>query len=341
MKKIHSYVIIIRNNRTLTNEPKGCETMVKIFVDGQEGTTGLKIHERLSQRSDIELLTIDPEKRKDLTERKKFINAADIVYLCLPDDAARESVSLVDNDHTKLIDASTAHRTHPDWAYGLPELSTEHRQRIQKASRVSVPGCYATGFAAIVYPLVQEGILPADYPVSCHAVSGYSGGGKKLIAKYQAVPHNGERLRCPRYYALGLKHKHVPEMHCRSGLSYPPIFNPILGDYHQGMAVSVPLFPRLLAKGMTAKDLQGFFSSYYADQHFIQVIPFESDAFLDEGYFDPTGCNGTNRLEIFVFGYDDQILVTSRLDNLGKGASGAAMQCMNIMLGIDEGTGLE
>lgn len=316
--------------------------MTKVFVDGQEGTTGLKIHERLSQRSDIEILAVDPDKRKDTLARRELINAADIVYLCLPDDAAKESVSLADNGNdVRFIDASTAHRIHPDWTYGLPELSPEHRQKVATANRVSVPGCYATGFAAIVYPLVREGVMPQDYPVTCHAVSGYSGGGKKLIGKYQAVPHNGERLRCPRYYALGLKHKHIPEMHCRSGITYPPIFNPILGDYYQGMAVSVPLFPRLLTKTMTAKELHGFFASYYADQHFIQVVPFESDAHLDEGYFDPTGCNGTNRLEIFVFGHDDQILVTARLDNLGKGASGAAMQCMNIMLGVDEATGLE
>lgn len=315
--------------------------MTKIFVDGQEGTTGLKIHERLSKRSDIELLTIDPEKRKDLAERKALINAADIVYLCLPDDAARESVSLAENNRTKFIDASTAHRTHPEWAYGLPELSTEHRQRIQTAGKVSVPGCYATGFAAILYPLVQLGIVPKDYPVACHAVSGYSGGGKKLIAKYQAVPHNEERLRCPRPYALGLQHKHIPEMQCRSELAHPPIFSPFVGDYYQGMAVSVPLFPRLLSRPLTAKELHSVLADYYTNEHFIQVAPFDSAPMLDEGFLDPMGCNDTNRLEIFVFGHNDQILVTSRLDNLGKGASGAAVQCMNIMLGIDERIGLE
>lgn len=313
----------------------------RVFVDGQEGTTGLKINERLSGRSDIELLRIDPERRKDPEARRMLLNEADIAFLCLPDSAARESVSLVTNDKTRVIDASTAHRTDPGWTYGLPELSRGQRERIRESRRVAVPGCHATGFNLAVYPLVREGIVPPDYPVTCHSVTGYSGGGKKLIDRYEGSGPDKKNLQSPRHYALGLNHKHLPEMQKISGLSCPPLFTPIVGDFFQGMAVAVPLLKRLLNREITAGGIQEFLASYYASERFVRVMPYDSDSCLDSGFFDATGCNNSNKAEIFVFGNSDQILVITRLDNLGKGASGAAVQNMNIMLGVDEGTGLE
>lgn len=311
----------------------------KIFVDGQEGTTGLKINERLETRSDIEILKIDPDKRKDVKERSKLLNEADIAFLCLPDDAAKESVSLIENNKTKVIDASTAHRINPDWAYGFPELSREHREKIRNSSRVAVPGCYATGFIALVYPLIKKGMISDDYPVTCHAISGYSGGGKKLIEKYEN-PVNSKLLEDPKMYALGLTHKHIPEMRSISGLKYPPIFSPVVSGYFKGMNVALPLYPRLMAKPFTLKDIHSFFEEYYKEERFIKVMPFEAESNLDSGFLNATGCNGTNRLELYVFGNDSQIMLVSKLDNLGKGASGAAVQNMNIMLGLDEATGL-
>ncbi len=313
--------------------------MAKVFVDGQEGTTGLKIHERLARRSDVQILQIDPEKRKDTKARQDLLNAADIAFLCLPDAAAKESAALVTNPKTRLIDASTAHRVDPAWAYGIPELSRKHREGIKSAKRVANPGCHATGFNILVYPLVQQGIVTRDYPFTCHSITGYSGGGKKLIASYEN-PSRKESLKCPRQYALSLKHKHLPEMQHIAGLSDPPVFDPICGDFYQGMAVSVPLHSKLLAKPMNAKAIQQVLASYYAGQRFVRVMPFESDAMLDEGFFDPMACNNTNNLDIFVFGHDSQIILISRFDNLGKGASGAAVQSMNIMLDVDERQGL-
>ncbi|HEY8350061.1 MAG TPA: N-acetyl-gamma-glutamyl-phosphate reductase [Clostridia bacterium] len=313
----------------------------KVFVDGQEGTTGLEINERLHGRNDIELLKISPEKRKDINERKKYINEADIVFLCLPDDAARESASLVENENTRIIDASTAHRTNDSWAYGFPELSSGHREKIARSKRVAVPGCYATGFTALMYPLVREGIVPADYPVTCHAVSGYSGGGKKRIAEYASAAPDDEALRSPRFYALALKHKHLPEMQKVTGLSQPPLFTPIIGYNYRGMTVAIPLYSRLLPEKNSAESICDFLYSYYKDQHFIKVYPYGSEGGIVDGFLSATGCNGTNMLEIYVAGNEEHILLTARLDNLGKGASGAAVQCMNIMMGIDERTGLE
>jgi N-acetyl-gamma-glutamyl-phosphate reductase len=312
----------------------------KVFVDGQEGTTGLKINEHLSKRTDIEVLKIDPERRKDPEVRRAFLNEADIAFLCLPDSASRESVSLVTNNKTRIIDASTAFRTHPDWIYGLPELSKRQRALIRDAHRVSVPGCHATGFNLAVYPLVQEGIVPKDYPITCHSITGYSGGGKRLIDQYEGTGGDKKKLKSPRFYALNLNHKHLPEMQKINGLLYPPVFTPIVSDFYRGMAVAVPLLKRLLNKKMTAEEVREFMASYYASERFVRVMPFESETYLDNGYFDATGCNNSNRIDIFVFGHSDQILLISRLDNLGKGASGAAVQNMNIMLGIDEGTGL-
>lgn len=313
----------------------------KVFVDGQAGTTGLQIHERLARRSDLELLRIEEEKRKDPETRRALLNEADVVFLCLPDAASREAVSLLDSDRTRVIDGSTAHRVDPDWTYGLPELNGAQSEKIARAKRVSVPGCHATGFVLAIYPLIAAGIVPVDYPVVCQSVTGYSGGGKALIAKYQA-PGRAESLSASRHYALGLRHKHLPEMQRVTGLAFPPLFTPVVGDFYQGMVVAVPLFARLLAKKTSPSGIREVLAAYYAGRPFVTVMPTNAEDRLDEGlYLDPMGCNGTNRAELFVFGHDEQILVLARLDNLGKGASGAAVQCMNIMLGLDERTGLE
>jgi len=303
----------------------------KIFVDGQEGTTGLEINERLLKRNDVELLKIDPEKRKDAVERAKYLNEADIVFLCLPDDAARESVSFIHNPSTRVIDASTAHRTAGDWVYGIPELSAEHRENIGNAKRVSNPGCFATGFAMLIYPLVREGIIPVDYPVTCHSVTGYSGGGKTLIQRFNAE-ENAEKLNSPCFYALGLNHKHLPEMQKHSGLSQPPIFTPIVSKYYRGMVVAIPLHIH------TAKLLNSFYSDYYKGQPFVKVMPMDFET--EWGYLTAESCNNTNNIEILTFGNDTQTLLAARFDNLGKGASGAAIQNMNVMLGVDETYGL-
>lgn len=313
----------------------------KVFVDGQEGTTGLQIHDYLSVRSDLEILTIDPAKRKDPEARRALINEADIVFLCLPDAAAIEAVSLAANNKTRFIDASTAHRTHPDWTYGLPELNKEQRELIRQSHRVSNPGCHATGFILALYPLIHEGIVPADYPVTCQSLTGYSGGGKKLIEKYENNSSGVETLHFPKPYALKLNHKHLPEMHKVTGLTFPPHFVPVVSDFYKGIAVSIPLLSRHLNKQLSAKDVHGFLSSYYESESFVRVMPFESDAYIENGFFNLEVCNNTNRFELFIFGNNDQILLMSRFDNLGKGASGAAIQNMNIMLGLDEGLGLE
>lgn len=311
----------------------------KAFIDGQHGTTGLKIESRLSAHPDIELLQIPAEKRKDAEARKNFINAADIVFLCLPDAAARESVSLLDNDRTKIIDASTAHRTNPAWAYGLPELSPLHRAKIASSRFVAVPGCYATCFALAVYPLVAGGVVGSDYPMVVNSVTGYSGGGRELIEKYEN-PDRKDYFKVPRHYALGMTHKHLPEMRLHTGLDYAPAFNPICGDFRQGMAMAVPVLGRLMAKRLSAGEVHALLAEQYVGQQFVHVAPFEPGSGLDDGFINPTACNGTNLAELFVFGHDEQVCVMARLDNLGKGSSGAAVQCMNIMLGLEEGIGL-
>jgi len=312
----------------------------RIFVDGQEGTTGLKIHEHLSGREDIEVLKIDQDKRKDIEVRRAFLNNADIVFLCLPDAAAKEAVTLIENDKTRVIDASTAHRTSPDWVYGLPELSSVQRDFVRNAGRVAVPGCHASGFVALVRPLAASGILPADYPISCCSLTGYSGGGKKLISKYEDEKSIKD-IKSPKPYALKLTHKHLPEMQRAAGLAYPPVFMPVVGSFYQGMTVTVPLATRALAKKLSAREIRDFLAEYYAGQRFIRVMPYDADSNLDEnGFLNPEACNGTNRMEILVFGHEEQILLAARFDNLGKGASGAAIQNMNIMLGLDEGIGL-
>lgn len=311
----------------------------KVYVDGQEGTTGLKINERLANRADLEILKIDSDKRKDIETRRLFLNQADIVFLCLPDAASREAVSLVHNDKTKIIDASTAFRTNAEWVYGLPELSRDYREKIKASSRVANPGCYATGFNAAVYPLVKEGIIAKNYPLTCHAVSGYSGGGKKLIEQFENIDKN-PKLASPLFYGLSLNHKHLPEMQKVNNLVYPPIFTPIVANYYQGMTVVIPLTSRLLNKKLSAGEVQQVLAQHYSSEKFVRVMPYEKEYTYDGGLFNATECNDTNRLDIFVFGNDDQIVLLSRLDNLGKGASGAAVQNMNIMLGLDEGLGL-
>lgn len=309
--------------------------MVKVYIDGQEGTTGLKILERFKNRTDIELLRIDEDKRKDNDERKKMINSSDYTFLCLPDAAAVEAAAMAD-ERVRVIDASTAHRTNPDWAYGFPELGKDFREKIAKSNRVAVPGCYASGFASMVYPLVKLGIMPKDYPVSVHAVSGYSGAGKKAIAVYESGDRPSD-FNSPRQYALTQQHKHLPEMQKICGLEYAPTFNPLVCDYFCGMVVSLPLHTRLLSKKYSSADIRNALSEFYKDSFFVKVMP---EGEPEDGFIGANNLAGTNFMEIFVNGNDDRLIINSRLDNLGKGASGAAVQCLNIMMGIDEKTGL-
>jgi N-acetyl-gamma-glutamyl-phosphate reductase len=306
----------------------------KIYIDGKEGTTGLQIYDRLGARSDIELLLIDEAKRKDASERKKLINSADIVFLCLPDDAAREAVAMVENDSTRVIDASTAHRTAKDWAYGFPELSKEHREKIRSAKRVANPGCHATGFAVLAYPLIQLGILPRDYPLTCFSLTGYSGGGKARIKEYEE--EKTQAMYAPMLYKLDQKHKHLPEMISVSGVSRTPVFCPVIDDYYKGMATTLMLHNELLCGKQTLDTILGELRSYYAEERFITVT-----GKPDNGLLESNWGIGTNSLEISVNGNEDRTTVTARFDNLGKGASGAAVQNMNLMLGLPEDTGLK
>lgn len=317
----------------------------KIFIDGKEGTTGLKIFERFEGRDDLEILLIDEDKRKDVNERKRLINESDYTFLCLPDAAAIEAVSLCENSNTIIIDASTAHRTNPDWAYGFPELSSEHRKKVETSHRIAVPGCYASGFNAIVYPLVKSGILPSDYPVVCHAVSGYSGAGKKAIAQYEDEERDFQ-LESPRLYALTQEHKHLPEMQKVSGLSFKPAFSPYICDYFSGMSVSIPLHIRMLnsSKGKIGRadcqEICDMFKAHYEGSRFVQVADFMGQDILTEPFIPANTLSGTNNMQIFICGNDERVTITSRFDNLGKGASGAAVQCMNISMGVDETLGL-
>lgn len=313
--------------------------MYRIFIDGKEGTTGLKIFERFASRKDIEILQIDDEKRKDPEERAKMINSSDFTFLCLPDAAAVEAVKLCTNPDVRILDASTAHRTAAGWTYGFPELSLSQREQIKTSNRVAVPGCYASGFISLVYPLVKNGIISPDYPVVCHAVSGYSGAGKKAIAQYEDPDRNPE-LKSPRLYALTQEHKHLPEMMKISGLSQKPIFDPYVCDYFQGMTVTVGLFTNLMKKKMTGKELTEVYKEQYNSSRFVKCAEFMGEGTLTENFIPSNTLAGTNNMQIFVCGNDERIILTSRFDNLGKGASGAAVQCMNIMMGIDEGTGL-
>lgn len=316
--------------------------MKKVFIDGGEGTTGLRIQERFASRNDVEIMKIDSEFRKDAAERKKFINESDITFLCLPDAAAIEAVSLVDpdNDKTVIIDASTAHRTLPDWAYGLPELSPEFREKIRTGNRIAVPGCYASGFNMIVYPLVSHGIIGSDYPVSVTALSGYSGAGKKAIALYEAEDKRKD-LYAPREYALTQSHKHLKEMKAISGLDREPLFTPVVDDYYCGMIVSVPLYTHLMNNKMTPEQIAGVFASHYKGEQFITVREFGYEqGEPNNGFLHANAYEGRDDAEIIITGNEDRVLISARFDNLGKGASGAAIQCMNIKLGTDEKTGL-
>lgn len=312
---------------------------VKVYIDGQEGTTGLKILERFEGRNNIELLRISEDKRKDSAERARLINMSDYTFLCLPDDAAREAVSFVENDKVRIIDASTAHRTNPDWAYGFPELSAQHREKIRTSNRVAVPGCYASGFASIVYPLVKNNVIPDDFPVFAYATSGYSGAGKKAIAIYEGN-EKPEEFNSPRQYALSQQHKHLPEMKAVSGLKFTPMFNPMVCDYFSGMVVSVPIQTRMLGSSVTAESIHDMYAKHYDGAKMVEVMPLMSADEQKSFFLASNTLSGQNKIQVFVFGNDEQILLCSRLDNLGKGASGAAVQCLNIMMGIDETTGL-
>ena len=306
----------------------------KVYIDGKEGTTGLQIYERLGNRDDIELLLIDEDKRKDTEERRKFLNAADLVFLCLPDAAAIEAVSLIDNPNTRVIDASTAHRTHPDWDYGFPELSSQHLENIKKSKRVANPGCHATGFIACVYPLVAMGILSADALLSSFSLTGYSGGGKKMIAQYESADKEAD-LFAPCPYGMGQGHKHLPEMQAVCGLVHKPVFSPIVDDYYKGMATTVPLHMSQLKGVSTVAEVRQKLQDYYAGQKMVTV-----SAAADTAKLYGNAKAGQDTLEIIVAGNDEQFTVTALFDNLGKGASGAAVQNMNIMLGFEATEGL-
>ena len=310
----------------------------KIFIDGSEGTTGLRIYERFEGRDDVELLKISSELRKDVNERKRLINESDITFLCLPDAAARESVSLVENENVRIIDTSTAHRTEEGWAYGFAELSDAHREAIRNGKRIAVPGCYATGFISLVYPMIAKGLMPADYPVSAFGLSGYSGAGKKVIAAYEA-DERPQDFDAPREYALTQEHKHLKEMKAITGLAKVPLFSPIICDYYSGMVMSVPVYTDMLNGVTSVEDVHKMMSDFYAGEKFIKVMPLDAQA--GEGnMLAGNACSGWDGLRIFVTGNEERIVLSSQFDNLGKGASGAAIQCLNIMLGCDEGKGL-
>ncbi len=313
--------------------------MKKVFIDGSEGTTGLRIFERFEGRDDIEIMKIPSELRKDPDTVKKYINESDITFLCLPDQAAREAVAMVENDNTVIIDTSTAHRTEPGWAYGYPELSPNFRRNIKNSKRIAVPGCYATGFITLAYPLIKNGILLRDYPVACFAVSGYSGGGKKLIAEYEN-PDRDKKYGAARMYGWSQNHKHLKEMKAITGLDREPLFTPMTTDYYSGMVVEMPLYTELLKYRTKPQEIRDFFAEYYEGEQFIKVMPFGAEAEAGNVLFSDAK-SGWDGIEIYVTGNEDRVVVATRFDNLGKGASGAAVQCLNIVLGCEETKGLE
>ena len=307
--------------------------MKKVFIDGSAGTTGLRIFERLSSRDDVEILSLPEEKRKDPAARKEMINKADVVFLCLPDDAARESVSLVENPDTVVIDASTAHRTLPEWAYGFPELSAAHEKKILSSKRIAVPGCHASGFIALVYPLVEAGFLSENALLTCHSITGYSGGGKKMIAEYESEDRN-ELFNAPRQYALGQQHKHLKEMSAMTGLKNAPMFSPIVADFYSGMTVTVPLFKAQLLKG-GAEDIKALYREKY-DNAFVQY----TENLDENGLISGLAVAGRDCMRVTVAGNEERILLIAGYDNLGKGASGAAVECMNMAIGAERTKGL-
>lgn len=306
--------------------------MTKIFIDGSAGTTGLRIYERLESRKDIELIRLSEELRKDTNARKAALNQADIAFLCLPDAAAIEAVSLVENDNTVIIDTSTAHRTNPDWSYGFPELSAENEKKIAVSKRIAVPGCHASGFISLVFPLIKAGILDKNTLLTCFSVTGYSGGGKKMIAEYESEDRD-PLLSAPRQYGIAQNHKHLPEMTAVCGLENQPMFSPVVADFYSGMTVTVPLFKAQI-KG-TAEDIK----KVYKEKYNGSVVKYKEE-FDEGGFVSANRLTGKDSMEISVSGNEERILLISRYDNLGKGASGAAVECMNIVMGTDKTKGL-
>ena len=309
--------------------------MKKIFIDGKAGTTGLRIYDRLSSRQDIELITLSEEDRKDTEARRAALNAADVAFLCLPDAAAVEAVSLVANPNTVIIDTSTAHRTLSDWTYGFPELSPEREKQVCGSKRIAVPGCHAGGFIALVYPLIEAGILPPDVALTCHSITGYSGGGKKMIADYDAEDRPAT-YDAPRQYGITQQHKHLKEMKAITGLVQEPIFCPIVSDFYSGMEVTVPLFASQLAAGKTVEDIKAAYRAKYNGP----VVSYVENA-DDNGFLDAGKLSGKDCMQVTVCGNEDRILLVAIYDNLGKGASGAALECLNLVLGQEKDFGLE
>ena len=309
--------------------------MTKVFIDGKAGTTGLRIYERLSTRSDIELLTLSEEMRKDVKARADMLNKCEIAFLCLPDEAAIEAVGLITNPDTVVLDTSTAHRTDADWAYGFSELSTNHREKIKNSKRIAVPGCHASGYIALVYPLIEQGILPKDALLSCHSLTGYSGGGKKMIGEYEDAQRDA-LLDAPRQYAIGQTHKHLKEMKAITDTQNAPLFCPIVADFYSGMEVTVPLFASQLCSGKTVEDIKNAYKQKYNGA----IVRYNPDM-AEGGFVSANGMSLKDTMEVAVYGNEERILLVARYDNLGKGASGAAVQCMNIVMGADETTGLD
>ena len=309
--------------------------MTKVFIDGSAGTAGLRIRSRLEGRADLDVTVLEGEARKDTEHRREMLNSCDLAVLCLPDAASRESVSMIENPRVRVVDTSTAHRVAPGWAYGFPELSAERREAVISGTRVASPGCHAGGFIVLVQPLIESGILPADALLSCHSLTGYSGGGKKMIAQYESK-EKGEELCSPRVYGTTLKHKHLPEMQKVCGLTYPPVFCPVVDDYYKGMAGTIQLHNALLTGHPSAQDICDKLAAYYEGQKLVTVAPFGGE----DPMIAANTLAGKDSLQLIVCGHEEQTIVTALFDNLGKGASGAAVQNMNIMLGLDETTGL-
>ena len=309
--------------------------MTKVFIDGSAGTTGLRLYERLSARSDVEINVLTGEDRKDPVARHHALNSCDIAFLCLPDDASREAVAMTENEDVVIIDTSTAHRTAKGWAYGFPELSPSHRAKLEASHRIAVPGCHASGFISLVYPLVANGIISKSTPLSCFSVTGYSGGGKKMIAEYESEERDA-LLSAPRQYGIAQHHKHLPEMKAVCGLDAQPVFCPVVADFYSGMEVTVPLFARDLANGYGAKDIKEIYKSIYTTP----LVKY-NECSDEAGFMSAAALSGKDTMEISVAGCDERILLISRFDNLGKGASGAAIQCLNVKLGLPDDFSLE
>ena len=308
--------------------------MKKIFIDGKAGTTGLRIYERLAERADLEIILLSDDERKSPEARKRALNAADIAFLCLPDDAAREAVSMIENENTVVLDTSTAHRTDPSWCYGLPELSDEFEAKLRAAKRIAVPGCHASGFISLVYPLVESGMIGKDTLLCCHSITGYSGGGKKMIAEYEAEDR-AVALDAPRQYGITQMHKHLKEMKAITGIDEAPSFCPIVADFYSGMLVTVPIFKSQLCEGFGIEDIKRLYKEKYNGE-IVRYV----DSFDEGGFMAANAVADKDIMLVTVAGNEDRIQLTALYDNLGKGASGAAIQCMNMVLGVDKTTGL-